>query len=256
MLIDSHAHLDKEQFDLDREYIIEHLEKNGIELVINVGADMESSKKSVELAEKYHNIYAAVGVHPHSAKEVSQESLEELRLLSKNEKVLAIGEIGLDYHYDNSPRDIQRKWFREQIKLARELDLPIVVHSREADEDTLEILTEEAQGLRGVMHCFSSDRKMMEAYLDLGFYISLAGPVTFKKTDELKEVAKLVPLKKLLIETDAPYLAPSPYRGKRNEPMYVKYTAELIAKLRGLTPEDLALQTNLNTREVFGINRH
>ncbi len=256
MLIDSHAHLDKEQFDLDREYIIEHLEKNGIELVINVGADMESSKKSVELAEKYHNIYAAVGVHPHSAKEVSQETLEELRLLSKNEKVLAIGEIGLDYHYDNSPRDIQRKWFREQIKLARELDLPIVVHSREADEDTLEILTEEAQGLRGVMHCFSSDRKMMEAYLDLGFYISLAGPVTFKKTDELKEVAKLVPLKKLLIETDAPYLAPSPYRGKRNEPMYVKYTAELIAKLRGLTPEDLALQTNLNTREVFGINRH
>lgn len=254
MLIDSHAHLDKEQFDLDREYIIEHLERNGIELLVNVGADMESSIESVKLAQKYHNIYAVVGVHPHSAKDMTSESLDELEKLSKNPKVVAIGEIGLDYHYDNSPRDVQRQAFRDQIKLAKKLDLPIVVHSREADEDTLEILKEEKDGLRGIMHCFSSDRLMMEEYLDLGFFISLAGPVTFKKTDELKEVAKLVPIEKLLVETDAPYLAPSPYRGKRNEPMYVKYTAALIADLKGMTIEDLSLQTRKNTKEIFAID--
>lgn len=254
MLIDSHAHLDKEDFDLDREYIIEHLETNGIELVVNVGADMESSRESVKLADKYHNIYAAIGVHPHSAKDMTEDCLEELEKLSKNPKVVALGEIGLDYHYDYSPRDIQKKVFRDQIKLAKKLDLPIVVHSRQADEDTLEILKEEKENLRGIMHCFSSDRAMMKEYLDLGFFISLAGPVTFKKTEELKEVAKLVPIDKLLVETDAPYLAPTPYRGKRNEPIYVKYTAALIAELKGMTIEDLTLQTNMNTKEIFAID--
>lgn len=253
MLIDSHAHLNNEQFDLDREYLINHLEQNGIELVVNVGADMESSRESVKLADTYDNIYAVVGVHPHSAKEMTDDSLKELKELTKNSKVVAIGEIGLDYHYDNSPREIQKKWFKKQIELAKGLDMPIVVHTREADIDTLQIIKEESEGLRGIIHCFSSDRKMLQEYLDLGFFIALGGPVTFKKTDELKEVAKIVPIEKLLVETDAPYLAPTPYRGKRNEPMFVKQTAKLIAELKGMTIEDLTLQTNKNTKEIFNI---
>lgn len=254
MLIDSHVHLNNEQFDLDREYLIKNLKNNGIELVVNVGADLKSSIESVELAKEYENIYATVGVHPHSAKDLTDDMLEELKDLTKEKKVVAIGEIGLDYHYDNSPRDIQRKWFKKQIQLAKELDLPIVVHSREADQDTLDILKEESKGLKAIIHCFSSDRAMMKEYIDLGFYISLAGPTTFKKTDELKEVAKEIPIEKLLVETDCPYLAPHPYRGKRNEPMFVKHTAELIAKLRGMTLEDLALQTNKNTKSIFAID--
>lgn len=254
MLIDSHAHLDDERFDLDREYIIENLQKNGIELVVNIGADIHSSKASVELAEKYKNIYAVVGVHPHEVKDMNENSLAEIEKLAKNKKVLAIGEIGLDYHYDNSPRDIQRKRFREQINLAKKLNLPIVVHSREADADILQILKEESQELRAIIHCFSSDRAQLKEYLELGFYIAIGGPVTFKKTDELKEVVKVVPLDKLLLETDAPYLAPTPYRGKRNEPMFVKETAKLIAELRGITLEDLTLQTNKNTKKIFNID--
>lgn len=253
MLIDSHAHLNDKRFDLDREYLIKNLEKNGIELVVNVGADMESSRASVELADKYDNIYAAVGIHPHSATEMNQETLKEIEELSKREKVVAIGEIGLDYFYDNSPRDIQREAFRTQIRLAKRLNMPIVVHTRDADEDTLEILKEEREGLRGIIHCFSSDRVQMKEYLDLGFFIAFGGPVTFKKTDELKEAAKIVPLEKLLVETDAPYLAPMPYRGKRNEPIFVKETAALIANLKGMMLDDLAVQTVKNTKEIFGI---
>lgn len=253
MLIDSHAHLNDKRFDLDRDYLIENLKNNGIELVVNVGADMESSRASVDLAQKYEAIYAAVGIHPHSATEMNEETLKEIEELSKGEKVVAIGEIGLDYYYDNSPRDIQRECFRTQIRLAKKLDMPIVVHTRDADADTLEILKEEKEGLRGVIHCFSSDRAQMKEYLDLGFFIAFGGPVTFKKTDELKEAAKIVPLEKLLVETDAPYLAPMPYRGKRNEPIFVKETAALIANLKGLMLDDLALQTVTNTKEIFGI---
>lgn len=253
MLIDSHVHLDKRQFDGDREYIIENLEKNGIEAAVNIGADLESSIKSLDLAKKYENIYATVGVHPHNAKDLTDKMLEEMEELASEDKVVAIGETGLDYHYDNSPRDVQRKWFRKQIQLAKKLDLPVVVHSRSADEDTLKILKEESDGLRAVIHCFSSDRAMMKEFVDLGFYIALGGPVTFKKTDELKEVAKIVPIEKLLVETDAPYLAPHPYRGKRNEPVFVKQTAELIAKLRGMTIEDFTLQINQNTKAIFNI---
>lgn len=254
MLIDSHAHLDDKRFDRDRDMIIKNLEENGIELTINIGADLQSSIASVSLSEKYDNIYAAVGVHPHSAKEVDDSTIEILKSFAKREKVVAIGEIGLDYYYDNSPRDIQRKWFREQIKLAKEVDLPIVVHSREADQETFEILKEEQDGrLRGVLHCYSGSVELAKEYIKLGFYISLAGPVTFKNARVPKEVAKAVPLDKLLVETDSPYLTPEPYRGKRNEPIFVKYVAGTIADLRGITYEELAKATNRNTKELFGI---
>ena len=254
MLIDSHAHLDDRRFDRDRDRIIKDLENNGIELVINIGADLKSSIASVSLAEKCPNIYATVGVHPHSAKDMDEASLEILRSLAKRDKVVAIGEIGLDFYYDNSPRDDQRKWFKEQLKLAKELNLPVVIHSRDAQQETFDILKEAQDGsLRGVLHCYSGSKEMAMEYIKLGFYISIAGPVTFKNARVLKEVAKAVPLDKLLVETDCPYLAPEPHRGKRNEPVYVKYVAGTIAAIKGISFEELAKATNRNTKELFGI---
>lgn len=254
MLIDSHAHLDDRRFDRDRDRIIKDLENNGIELVINIGADLKSSIASVSLAEKYPNIYATVGVHPHSAKDMDEASLEILRSLAKRDKVVAIGEIGLDFYYDNSPRDDQRKWFKVQLKLAKELNLPVVIHSRDAQQETFDILKEAQDGsLRGVLHCYSGSKEMAMEYIKLGFYISIAGPVTFKNARVLKEVAKAVPIDKLLVETDCPYLAPEPHRGKRNEPVYVKYVAGTIADIKGISFEELAKATNRNTKELFGI---
>lgn len=254
MFIDSHAHLDDKRYDDDRDTLINSLESNKIKLAINIGADLKTSIASVELADQYKNIYAVVGVHPHSASQVTDQVIEKLRELSKHPKVLAIGEIGLDFYYDNSPRDLQRKWFKEQLKLAKELNLPVVIHSREAAQETFDYIKEAQDGsLRGVLHCFSGSVEMAMEYIKLGFYISLGGPVTFKNAKTPKEVAKEIPLGKLIIETDCPYLTPEPYRGKRNEPMFVKYVAEEIAKIKGITVEELAASTNKNTKELFGI---
>ena len=255
MLIDSHAHLDDERFKGDTKEIISRFEQDKLELVINIGADLESSKRSVALSQEHDSIYAAVGIHPHSAKEIDENTLDALRDLSKQGKVVAIGEIGLDYHYDNSPRDVQKKWFREQIKLAKELDLPIVVHSRDASQDVFDIIKEESEDgkLRGVIHCFSESVEMAREYIKLGFYISLGGPVTFKNANTPKEVAKDVPLDRLLIETDSPYLTPTPNRGKRNEPKYVRYVAEEIAYLREISYEVLKDATNENAKRLFNI---
>ncbi|HHV27062.1 TatD family deoxyribonuclease [Anaerosalibacter bizertensis] len=255
MLIDSHAHLDDPKFNKDRDRLIKSLKQNDISLVINVGADVSSSIKSVKLADEYENIYAAVGVHPHSAKEMDDSTIDVLKAFAKRDKVVAIGEIGLDFHYDNSPRDIQRKWFIEQIKLAKELNMPIIVHSRDADQETFDILKEEAdERLRGVLHCYSGSAEMAKDYIDLGFYISLAGPVTFKNARKPKEVAKVVPMDKLLIETDSPYLTPEPHRGKRNEPLYVRHVASMIAELRGMDFEDVGRITSENTKRLFNID--
>ena len=255
MLIDSHAHLDDPKFNKDRDRLIKSLKQNDISLVINVGADVSSSIKSVKLADEYENIYAAVGVHPHSAKEMDDSTIDVLKAFAKRDKVVAIGEIGLDFHYDNSPRDIQRKWFIEQIKLAKELNMPIIVHSRDADQETFDILKEEAdERLKGVLHCYSGSAEMAKDYIDLGFYISLAGPVTFKNARKPKEVAKVVPMDKLLIETDSPYLTPEPHRGKRNEPLYVRHIASMIAELRGMNFEDVGRITSENTKRLFNID--
>lgn len=253
MFIDSHAHLDDERFDYDRELLIKSLKGNKIDLVINIGADLKTSKASVNLAREYDNIYAVVGVHPHSAKEVDENTIQELRKLTKEEKVVAIGEIGLDYYYDNSPRDIQRIVFLQQLKLAKELKLPVVIHTRDAAQETFDILKEAAQdgNLRCVLHCYSGSVELAHEYIKLGFYISIGGPVTFKNSKVAKEVAKAIPLDKLLIETDCPYLTPEPYRGKRNEPMFVKYAAETIAELRGISIEELAEATTNNAIALF-----
>lgn len=254
MLIDSHAHLDDPRFDKDRDMLIKNLKNNGIEMVINIGADLQTSIASVSLAEKYDNIYAAVGVHPHSAKEVDNSTIEILKTFAKRDKVVAIGEIGLDFYYDNSPRDIQRKWFKEQLALAKEVDLPVVIHTRDAAQETFDILKEAQDGsLRGVLHCYSGSPEMALEYVKMGFYISLAGPVTFKNARVAREVAKVVPLDKLLIETDCPYLTPEPYRGKRNEPIFVRYVAGTIAEVKGISFEELAKATNRNTKELFKI---
>lgn len=254
MLIDSHAHLDDKRFNRDRKKLIENFENDGLELVINIGADLKSSIDSVKLAEEYENIYAAVGVHPHSAKELDDDMLEIIRSFASREKVVAIGEIGLDYYYDNSPRDVQRIWFKKQLDLAKEVNLPVVIHTRDASQETFDILKEAQDGtLRGVLHCYSGSLEMALEYVKMGFYISIAGPVTFKNSKESKKVAEGVPLERLLIETDSPYLTPEPNRGKRNEPAYVRYVAGEIAELRGISYEDLIEATSRNTKELFGI---
>lgn len=254
MLIDSHAHLNDERFDVDREELIKNLEKNGIEIVLNIGYDLESSKSSVEMAKKYSMIYAAIGTHPHDVKDMTEETLDIYKSLASEDKVLAIGEIGLDYHYDNSPRDLQKIWFREQIRLAKSLDLPYIVHDREAHGDIYNIMKEELHsGARGILHCYSGDVELAREFIKMGFLISLAGPLTFKNSKTTKRVALEIPLEHLLIETDAPYLAPEPFRGKRNEPAYVRYVAEEIAKIKNIDYEEVIRETNSNFKKMFGL---
>lgn len=254
VLIDSHAHLDDRRFDKDREEIIKSLKADEVDIVINPGADFLSSVKAVSLAEKFENIYAAVGIHPHEAKAMDDNTIDILRDLAKKKKVIAIGEIGLDYHYDNSPRDIQKQRFREQIRLAKELKLPIIVHDREAHKDTFDIISQELdENLTGVLHSFSSSAEMAKKYIDMGFYISFSGPITFKNAKQPKEVAKEIPLEYILIETDSPYLTPEPKRGKRNQPLNVRYIAGKIAELKGISFEEVARKTSENTKRLFNI---
>ena len=253
-MIDSHVHLDDAKFDYDRENLIENLKEHGLDRVYNIGADLESSIASVELADKYEIIKAVIGVHPHAASEYNQEVEDKLIELAKNENVRAIGEIGLDYYYDNSPRDIQVQVFKKQIELANKLKLPIVVHSREAAKETFDIISsykEKYKDLKFLIHCFSQSVEMMREYVKMGCYIALGGVVTFKNSKVPKEVAKEVPLDNLLLETDCPYLAPEPMRGKRNEPMFIKYSAQKIAEIRGISLEEFLKATDENTRRFY-----
>ena len=253
-MIDSHVHLDDAKFDYDRENLIKGLKEHGLDRVYNIGADLESSIASVELADKYEIIKAVIGVHPHAASEYNQEVEDKLIELAKNENVRAIGEIGLDYYYDNSPRDIQIQVFKKQIELANKLKLPIVVHSREAAKETFDIISsykEKYKDLKFLIHCFSQSVEMMREYVKMGCYIALGGVVTFKNSKVPKEVAKEVPLENLLLETDCPYLAPEPMRGKRNEPMFIKYSAQKIAEIRGISLEELLKATDENTRRFY-----
>jgi TatD DNase family protein len=257
MYIDTHCHLDSEKYDEDRAQVIESLKDAGIDYVINPGCNMESSKKSIRLARDNDIIYAAVGVHPHDANELEEDEsrFDELKRLAGEGKVVAIGEIGLDYHYDFSPREVQKKWFEKQVKLAKELNIPIIVHDREAHQDTFEIIAREAAdgNLRGVIHSFSGSLEMANEYIKMGFFIGLGGVVTFKNAKKPKEVAENIDLEYLLVETDGPYLTPEPNRGKRNNPAYVRHTANYIANLRGMSPEKLAEITTENAKRLFGI---
>ncbi|HBL82893.1 MAG TPA: hydrolase TatD [Clostridiales bacterium] len=252
MYFDTHTHLDDEKFDQDRELVIENLKKEGVSLAVNVGADLTSSKNSIALAEQYDFIYAAVGVHPNEVGEMQDEDLETLADMAKHEKVVAVGEIGLDYHYDEPGRDVQKLWFEKQLRLAQTLNMPFIVHDRDAHQDTLELLKKVGY-YNGVMHCFSGSCEMAKILLDLGFYISIAGQVTFKNAPKVKEVAKMVPADRLFIETDSPYLTPEPHRGERNNSANVKFTCAKIAELKGICAEELAKVTLENGKKFYGI---
>jgi TatD DNase family protein len=254
MLVDSHVHLDDKKFDDDREALIERFEESGLAYVLHSAYDLQSSIKAVNASEKYDRIYASVGYHPHDVKDLTYDTLEVIKSLTKKDKVVAVGEIGLDYYYDNSPRDIQKKWFREQVRMARDLDMPYIIHDRDAHGDVLEIVKDEKySNTRGILHCFSGSVELAREYVKLGFLISLAGPVTFKNAKKAKEVAREIPLEHLLIETDCPYLTPVPYRGKRNEPAYVRYVAEEIARIKEIPYEEVADATTENFIRIFNI---
>ncbi len=255
MLIDSHAHLDDLRYDTDRDNVLQRAEAAGIEAIVTIGCDLATSQAAVALAHAHPNILATIGVHPHEAKEIGEGWYESFRSLAQHPKVVAYGEIGLDYHYDHSPREIQRERFREQIHLARELALPLIIHTREAQDDTVTILREEgAADVGGVFHCFSGDAWLAKDALELGFYLSFSGVLTFKNATMLRDIAKTIPLDRLMVETDSPYLTPVPYRGKRNEPAYVQYVAETLAEIRGNeSVESIARSTVDNTKRVFRI---
>ena len=252
MLFDTHTHLDDEKFDTDRDELIESFKAEGVTLLVNIGADMKTSEASVKLAEKYDFIYATVGVHPNVTDDMTEENLARLKELASHEKVVAIGEIGLDYHYDEPDPEIQKEWFKKQLILAKELNLPYVVHDRDAHADVLEIIKSIGY-TNGVMHCFSGSAEMAKEVTKMGMYVSIAGQVTFKNAPKVQAVAQTVPLDKLLIETDSPYLTPEPFRGKRNNSAYVRFTAEKIAELRGKTLEEIAKVTMENGKRFYNI---
>ena len=254
MLIDTHAHLDDARFDGDRDAMIARAREAGVGHLVTIGCDLTTSRAAVELADRYPFVYATVGVHPHEAKQIGDSWYDDLRRLAQHKKVVAYGEIGLDYHYNHSPPKLQRERFREQITLARDLRLPIVVHTREAQDDTITVLKEEnAADVGGVFHCFSGDARLAKDALDLGFLLSFSGVITFQNATMLRDIVKTVPMDRILVETDSPYLTPAPHRGKRNEPAYVRLVAEKIAAIQGMTTDQVAELTSQNARRVFKI---
>ena len=255
MLIDTHAHLDDPRFKRDRDVVIQRAFEAGIEAIVNVGTDLSTSRASVTLTEEYDRIFASVGCHPHDADTLSPDVLSQIEELTRGEKVVAIGETGLDLYRDRSPRDVQRWVFRDQIRLARTLKLPLIVHSRSADEETMRILqVEGAAEVGGVLHCFPGDMDLAREAIRMNFYIGLGGTTTFRNSSSLA-VARQLPLEWMLLETDCPYLAPMPHRGKRNEPAYVRFVAERIASERGISLDTLAEATCENARRLFGLDR-
>ena len=249
MIFDTHAHYDDEAFDGDREELLSGLAAGGIGTVVNVGADMESTKTTIALTEKYPFIYGAAGVHPSSTAELDEEKFAELRVLAQSGKIVAIGEIGLDYYWEEPDHETQKKWFHRQLNLARELKLPVIIHSRDAAKDTLDIMKEEHSGeIGGVIHCFSYGKEMAAEYLKMGFYLGIGGVLTFKNAKKLLEVAEMAPLDRLVLETDCPYLAPVPNRGKRNSSLNLPYVAEKLAEIKKCTPEEIVRE------RIFGMD--
>ncbi|HIW25325.1 MAG TPA: TatD family hydrolase [Firmicutes bacterium] len=250
MYFESHAHYDDERFDDDRDELLASFPAEGIETVVNSSSDIASSRASIALAEKYPFFYASVGVHPHEVSKMREEDIDTLRELSKHPKVVAIGEIGLDFYYDLSPRDDQRYWFKRQLALAEELDMPVIIHSRDASQECFDIIS--ASNVRkGVIHCYSGSAPMAQDYADMGFYIGIGGSLTFKNNKKTVEVVEKLPLEKILIETDSPYLAPVPYRGRRNDSRLLKYVVEKISEIKNVPEIDICNITKNNAIELF-----
>ena len=254
MLIDSHAHLDIRDFNQDRSEVIERAVSGGLTHIITIGIDLDSSRSALELAGAYDFIHAAVGYHPHNAEACTPQALDSLVQIASDPKVVAWGEIGLDFYRHYAPRDAQFRAFQQQLEIANDLNLPIIIHDRDAHEDVFEMLKKMGKGERkGVIHCYSGDRDLAAGFIEMGYYISIPGTVTYKKATQMKDVAASIPMERMLIETDAPFLTPVPKRGKRNEPFFVTYTAREIARLRNMTFEEVTTQTAKNTKELFGL---
>ncbi len=261
MLIDTHAHLDFRQFDDDRNAVLDRAQQAGIAAIISIGIDLKTSRAAVALAEAHKRVFATVGFHPHDAQTADDAALVELRDLARHSRVVAIGEMGLDFYRDRSPRDVQRRVFRRQLQIAAELGKPVVVHDREAHADTLEILRQwiaESQTTfseyRGVLHCFSGNLALAQAVIELGFFIGVDGPITYRNARKLPDIVKALPLDRLLVETDAPFLTPHPHRGQRNEPAYVRLVAEKIADTKNLPLEEVAQATTANAKALFQLD--
>ena len=253
-LFDTHCHLDDERFNEDREQLIQALPEQGLVYCVTVGSDLDSSERSIALAGRYSHVYAAAGVHPHEASKAPEDYLDRLRSMLGKRKAVALGEIGLDYYYDFSPRDLQKRILSQQLDLAYELNLPVILHVRDAHGDMMDLLRARGEKLpRGVLHCFSGSAESAAEYVKLGFYISFAGPVTFKNADKLLLAAQSVPEDRILIETDSPYLAPVPMRGKRNDPSLVRYVCTKMAELRGIEEEEMSELTLRNALRFFGM---
>lgn len=254
MIFDTHAHYDDDAFDEDRDELLSGMTAKNVEYIVNVGASIESSKRSIALAEKYPFIYAAVGVHPDEVGELDDEKFEKLREWTTHEKVKAVGEIGLDYYWDKEKHDLQKHWFMRQMELAHEVNLPIIVHSREAAKDTLDmIIAAKPLDLSGIIHCYSYSVEQAREYLNMGYYIGIGGVLTFKNAKKLKEVAEYAPLSQIVLETDCPYLAPTPYRGKRNDSSMIAYVAEELAAIKQMPVEEVLRITNENGKKLYHI---
>lgn len=252
MIFETHAHYDDVAFDEDREELLAGLPGQGVGAVVNIGASMDSCKKTLELMERYNHVYGALGVHPNETGELTEESFAWLAEHCRHPKCVAVGEIGLDYYWDEPEREVQQKWFRRQLQMARDLSLPVVIHSREAAQDTLQILREEhGEEIGGVIHCFSYTKETAQICLDMGFYIGIGGVVTFKNAKKLKEAVEMIPLERIVLETDCPYLAPEPYRGKRNSSLYLPYVVEKIGEIKRLQPEQVAAVTFENAKRLY-----
>ena len=252
MIFDTHAHYDDERFDEDREELLLSLKDKGIGTVVNVGASVASTKKTFEIVKEHDFMYGAVGIHPEDVERLDESHMEWLKSLAADEKIVAIGEIGLDYYYDEPERDVQKKWFARQLDLAYELDMPIIIHSRDAAQDTLDIMKAEKAGeIGGVIHCFSYGTEMAREYLNMGFYLGIGGVVTFNNGRKLKEVVEYMPLDRIVLETDCPYLSPVPNRGKRNSSLNLPYVAEAISQIKGISPEEVIKITNQNARNLY-----
>ncbi len=253
MIFESHAHYDDKAFDEDREALLRQMPEKGIGGIVNVSASVEGIRDTLALAGKYPFVYAAVGIHPDEAGSLDDEAFAWIRGQCDRDKVVAVGEIGLDYYWDKESHDIQKYWFERQLELAREKGLPVIIHSREAAQDTMDIMREKAQGLPGVIHCFSYSPEMAKEYVRMGYYIGVGGVVTFKNAKKLKETVQQVPLERILLETDCPYLAPVPYRGKRNCSLYLPYVVKEIAGLKGVSLEEVTETTERNARALYGL---
>jgi len=253
MLVDTHAHLQWASFDKDWQNVISRAREVGVECIVNIGFDVDGSSKAIDLAQKHKGLYATVGIHPHNASQLNENVLDKLRKFSGNPKVVALGEIRLDYYRNLSPRQVQKKAFENQLFLAEELGLPVVIHDREAHAHTLEMLSRFKGKTNVIMHCFSGSREMAEQCVKSDFYVSIAGPVTFPNSRKLHEIARWIDLNKILLETDSPWLAPQDMRGKRNEPAFLPFTAKKIAELRGISFDELVEATTRNAEEIFQI---